>query len=335
MVTMTEFTNFPYFTAEFFMMNMKVLSPKNGKVRSRNGHVFVEIATTRNIAKTVVVKYHLLGKRLLKPKPTMNGNAGETSQRGIITSRLHEIEDEGEERNDELLTPTAFPDDLENFVFMWRKDAHFMFDIRLPVSGSYIFSVEAGHVNPDFTTSTMVLITELKLYCFDDVHEEDIELFPDVPEIGWGVTPHCVVRGIRPISHVDGEVFVLPDADTVIRFELDHEYEFDIEMIGTNFSEDLQQYTSYNIHNNLLTIKVRIPGEGHYGLKIHAKGEDDEDFVNVCNYFLVFNKISSNIEVRFCFACAVFAFASYSVMNIIILGYSVSLIVLYNFLRLG
>jgi hypothetical protein len=56
MVTMTEFTNFPYSTAEFFMMNMKVLSPKVGKVRSRNGHVFVEIATTRNIAKTVVVK---------------------------------------------------------------------------------------------------------------------------------------------------------------------------------------------------------------------------------------------------------------------------------------
>jgi hypothetical protein len=42
----------------------------------------------------------------------MNGNAGETTQRGIITSRLHEIEDEGEEKNDELLTPTAFPDDL-------------------------------------------------------------------------------------------------------------------------------------------------------------------------------------------------------------------------------
>jgi len=91
MVTMTEFTNFPNFTTEFFMMNMKVLSPKVGKVRSRNGHVFVAIATTRNIAKTVVVKYHLLGKRLLKPKPTMNGNAGETTQRGIITSRLHEI----------------------------------------------------------------------------------------------------------------------------------------------------------------------------------------------------------------------------------------------------
>jgi hypothetical protein len=73
--------------------------------------VFVEIATTRNITKTVVVKYHLLGKRLLKPKPTMNGNAGETTQRGIITSRLHKIEYEGEERNDELLIPTAFPDD--------------------------------------------------------------------------------------------------------------------------------------------------------------------------------------------------------------------------------
>jgi hypothetical protein len=69
------------------------------------------------------------------------------------------------------------------------------------------------------------------------------------------------------------------DADTVIRFELDHEYEFDIKMIGTNFSEDLQQYTSHNVHNKLLTIKVRIPGEGHYGLKVHTKGEDGVDFV--------------------------------------------------------
>jgi hypothetical protein len=43
MVTMTEFTNFTYFTAEFLMMNMKVLSPKVGKVRSRNGHVFVSM----------------------------------------------------------------------------------------------------------------------------------------------------------------------------------------------------------------------------------------------------------------------------------------------------
>ena len=93
------------------------------------------------------------------------------------------------------------------------------------------------------------------------------------------------------------EVFVLPDADTVIRFEVDHEYEFDIEMIGTNFSEDSQQYTSHNVHNNLLTIKVRIPGEGHYGLTIHAKGKDDVDFINVCNYFLVFNKISSNVYI--------------------------------------
>ena len=265
------------------MMNMKVLSAKVGKFLSRNRHVFVEIATTRNIAKTVVAKYHLLGKRLFKPKTTMNGSDGEMTQRGIITSTLHEFEDEGEERNDELLTPTAFPDDLENVVFMWRKDAHFMFDIRLPVSGSYIFPVESGHVNPDCTISTMVVITELKLYCLDSVHEEDIELFPHVPEIEWGVSPHCLVRGIRPISHVVGEVFVLPDADTIIRFELEHEYEFDIEMIGTNFSEDLQQYTSHNVHNNLLTIKVRIPGEGHYGLKIHAKREDDVDFVNVCN----------------------------------------------------
>ena len=141
---MTEFRNFPYFTAEFFIMNMKVLSPKVGKYRYRNGHVFVEITTTRNIAKTVVVKYHALGKRLPRPKPIMNGNAVETTQRSIITSRLHEIEDEGEERNGELLPPTAFHDDLENFVFMWRKDVHFMFDIRLPVSGSYIFSVRLG-----------------------------------------------------------------------------------------------------------------------------------------------------------------------------------------------
>jgi len=96
-----------------------------------------------------------------------------------------------------------------------------MFDIRLLISGSYLFSVEAGHVNPDCTISTMVIIT-------------------GVPEIGCGVTPHCLVRGIRPISHVDGEVFVLPDVDTVIRFELDQEYAFDIEMIGTNFSEDSQ-----------------------------------------------------------------------------------------------
>ena len=68
-------------------------------------------------------------------------------------------------------------------------------------------------------------------------------------------------------------MFVLPDADTVIRFELDHDYEFDIDIdrIGANFSEDFQQFTSHNVDNNLLTIKVRIPGEGHYGQKIHAK----------------------------------------------------------------
>ncbi|XP_052100595.1 uncharacterized protein LOC127734646 isoform X1 [Mytilus californianus] len=316
MVTMSEFTSFPYCTAEFFMMNMKVLSPKTGKVRARNGHVFVEIATTRNIGKTVVVKYNLVGKKLLKPRVGMNGHAGgestqrgmipkegvngyaggESTHRGLITSRLHEIEQEGEEKNDEISTPSAFPTDLDTFVFMWRKDAHFMFNIQLPVSGVYLFSVEAGHINSDYSVSEMVIVAEIKIYCFDNVHEEDIDMFPDVPEIGWGVTPHCLVRGIRPISHVDGEVFVLPDADTTIRFELDHEYEFDVEMIGENFADDLQQYVSHNVHNNLLTIKVRIPGEGHYGLKIHAKGDNDVDFVNVCNYFLVFNKISSNIE---------------------------------------
>lgn len=297
MVTMSEFSAFPYCTAEFFMMNMKVLAPKTGRVKARNGHTYIEISTTRNVGKTVVVNYSLIGKKLLKPRPAQNGNAGETTHRSVITSRLNEIEAEGEET--ELVAPTSFPADLENFVFMWRKDAHFMFDIRLPVPGVYIFSVNAGHINPeDYSVSDMVVVTELKLYCFDNVHEEDIDLFPDLPEIGWGVTPHCIVRGIRPITHVDGEVFVLPDADTTIRFELDHEYEFDIDMISANFADDLQKYVSFEVYNNLLTIKVRIPGEGNYGLKIYAKGNNDADFINVCNYFLVFNKVSSNIEVR-------------------------------------
>ena len=68
MVTMTEFTNCTYFTAEFVMMNMKVPSPKVGKVRSRNGHVFVEIATTRNIAKHSCCQIPLVRQTIVETK---------------------------------------------------------------------------------------------------------------------------------------------------------------------------------------------------------------------------------------------------------------------------
>lgn len=187
----------------------------------------------------------------------------------------------GEEKPVDLL--------LERFVFFEHTEEQVLFTIRLPVTGMFQFDIFA--VDVQHSKSYKLLCTFL-IQC--DGKSDSILPFPDCPDLGWGVTPHAEHAGIRlrnkenpcgRITTKTGEIELI--------FEVQ-----DIPFLSSSLKNVLineallSKYILSRRDKEKFIVKVRLPKEGEYALKIFADDGGNKienyipkDIINLLLYF--------------------------------------------------
>lgn len=187
----------------------------------------------------------------------------------------------GEEKPVDLL--------LERFVFFEHTEEQVQFTIRLPVTGMFQFDIFA--VDVQHSKSYKLLCTYL-IQC--DGKSDSILPFPDCPDLGWGVTPHAEHAGIRlrnkenpcgRITTKTGEIELI--------FEVQ-----DIPFLSSSLKNVLineallSKYILSRRDKEKFIVKVRLPKEGEYALKIFADDGGNKienyipkDIINLLLYF--------------------------------------------------
>ena len=159
------------------------------------------------------------------------------------------------------------PARLERYVFMNRKSSRYIFEIQLPVRGKYFFDIfgkrlfkkdeHKSDVNDNDeereNADKMERLCQYKFIC-DTEPDEDIEPFPDSPDIGWGPGPVCKENGLVPLTHFDGHIYIKPGDLREVRFKNKADKEVQTTLVHNYLSshELKTQVSSY------LTLKAPI-----------------------------------------------------------------------------
>jgi hypothetical protein len=115
----------------------------------------------------------------------------------------------------------------------------------------------------------------------------------------WGPSKGQRHFGLKPLTHVTGVINV--DNDTEIRFRLPRSLHF-LCKLRMNGVEDslLEKHVMHTVHDDTLTVRVRPPQTGQYGLDIYARPEDAADnhtLAHACKYLLNCTRVNDPIEL--------------------------------------
>jgi hypothetical protein len=307
-------------------MGVKVLQPALGKVKVDHGRISVEVFIDKSHSQNTVLDYTLRGKKVkngnLESDTRIAGNRTARTEGGQLESDTLENSGNITARSDGNLTDRSymehseqqnvdnteeeladkpnfqFPSHLEKYVFMNRADSRVVFDVVFPVPGSYVLDIKGKTFSEKGGHNTMSTICQFKFACVRCVPRNDENApLPEVPEIGWGPTPHCIRYGVRPVSHGYGTIYILPSEPVKVRFQYSGKYEFKTDFISTSGLSWTESNPICVVTPNKLTVEVAVAEEGHYALKVLARKDGDSDFINIINYMLIYNRKNANVEV--------------------------------------
>ena len=197
-----------------------------------------------------------------------------------LTQSKTDVSDNGGEKPVDVL--------LERFVYFEHTEGKIQFTIQLPITGMFQFDIFA--VNVKKSNSYKLLCTYL-IQC--DGKHENVLPFPDCPDLGWGVTPHAEDAGIclRSKQNSGGQIFTTTGEIELI-FEVQEIAYLSSSLKNILINEALlSKYIISRRDKDKYIVKVRLPREGQYALKIFADDEGKiesyipKDVINILLYF--------------------------------------------------
>lgn len=156
---------------------------------------------------------------------------------------------------------------LERFVFFEHTDGQIKFTIKLPLTG--MFQMDIFAVDVKKSKAYKLLCTYL-IQC--DEKLDNILPFPDCPDLGWGVTPHAEDAGICLRNRADcGGRITTKSGDMELIFEVTGIPFLAVALKNVLINEALlSKYILARRDREKYIVKVRLPREGEYALKIYA-----------------------------------------------------------------
>lgn len=196
---------------------------------------------------------------------------------------------------------------LERFVFHSLVDGFALFSVHVPAAASYFLEIFANKINEtnkigEDPNATMMPF-RLKCACkFKIVCDELVGKMHPLPNCAsgeWGPSKGQRHFGLRALTHNTGVINV--DDETEVRFKLPRPLHF-LCKVRMNGVEDhlLEKYISHSVHDTSLTIRVRPPQAGQYGLDIYARPEDAVDnhtLAHACKYLLNVTRVSEPVDL--------------------------------------
>lgn len=261
--TKTEFLSLPNMRPSFLRMDGSVLSPKTGTTKAINGKLDVEITF---------------------PKQQMD--------KTNLSYKLQYLDVKNNNKNEET---KVIPNKLEKYVFLNRKSTKFIFEICFPIAGKYlldIFGENEREMRKDDEGTTkspsdVKRLCQFKIISDKDFETDDLDLLPDTPKLGWGPGPHCRHLGLVPLTNLEGSIFIKPGEFRDIGFRMLWNLDVQCQLIH-NFLPvyQLVEQVEVSKQRDEVYIRVQIPEEGQYALKIYCREAGTQELFETCVYLL-------------------------------------------------
>ena len=196
---------------------------------------------------------------------------------------------------------------LERFVFHSLVESQALFSVHVPAPSSYFLEVFANRIDEtnkigDDPNATMMPF-RLKCACkFKIVCEEMVGKMHPLPNCAsgeWGPSKGERHFGLKAMTHITGVVSV--DNDLEMKFQLPRKLHF-LCKLRMNGVEDsmLEKFVNFSVYDDILTVKVKPPQAGQYGLDIYARPEDAADnhtLAHACKYLLNVTSVNEVINL--------------------------------------
>ncbi|XP_066286952.1 uncharacterized protein [Branchiostoma lanceolatum] len=182
--------------------------------------------------------------------------------------------------------------DLGRYVFRQVVDDEVQFLVRFPKQGRYKLAIFAGDVSPSEDVQN---VFNYCISCTGTV-SHDVQPFPDVAGSQWGERyPACHDLGIFPTSHPNAYIETTTGA---LEIKLESETAVDVLHLFQRWKggpEDLSQCVKAMDGGNedRVGVKVSCPQIGEYSLELFARMSEDEEPINVFNYFIAYKERST------------------------------------------
>lgn len=197
---------------------------------------------------------------------------------------------------------------LERFVFHSLVDGVALFSVHVPAPASYFLEIFANKIDDsnkigDDPNATMMPF-RLKCACkFKIVCDELVGKMHPLPNCAsgeWGPSKGQRHFNLKALTHEAGVVNV--EDETEIQFKLPQPLHF-LCKLRMNGVEDgqLERFVQHRVRGDILTIAVRPPKPGQYGLDIYARPEDATDnhtLAHACKYLLNCTQVHEIVEVQ-------------------------------------
>ncbi|XP_045216175.2 uncharacterized protein LOC123566288 [Mercenaria mercenaria] len=265
-ITLEHFLEQTYIRPIFFINNFKLQSVDACMHESETGDPCeITIAFPKQSTSDVVFGYELSMK---------------TNEQ---TDELHlnnGVSDQNTEETGEDVTET------ERYVMVKKSESSVTFEVRFFKTGTYKLRLYGGYFK-EFGNKPPWIIDAL-LKCENILPQADPLPFDPGP-VGWGPGPISENVGLYVPSHVESEVLVTEEEDTIIYFILQNKIKVNAALHHCILeSNELQKFVEISTVEigDILTLQIRLmyPGKGEFGLKINVKNHQMD--VNACNYIL-------------------------------------------------
>ena len=171
---------------------------------------------------------------------------------------------------------------FERFVFFQKKSDQITYSATFPLAGVFKLDIFGQHESEH---DTFDLIASYLIDCPDP--RSGAQPLPDCPDIGWGPGADSEHAGLKAKSHEDA-IIDTDDGEVEIRFGMANTKHV-LQNLKSNQLDDwlLSRHAVIREENGELVIKMRLPKEGEYALKLFAdEAGSNGDLPNVCNYLI-------------------------------------------------
>lgn len=176
--------------------------------------------------------------------------------------------------------------DADRYVMVKKSESTVTFEVRFSKKGTYKLRLYGGYYR-EFGNKPPWIIDVL-MRC-DKVIPKPQPLPFDPGPVGWGPGPISESLGLFVPSHVESEVNVSEDEDTIIYFILHTKLNATAELQHCKMAtDDIQEFVDTCIVaiGDILTLQIKLsyPGNGEFGLRINVSHQ--REMINACNYIL-------------------------------------------------
>lgn len=265
-LTLDEFLKLTYIRPIFFQNNFKLQSEDSCILESESGEPCeIKISFPKQQTFDTVFGYDL------SIKVNEDSNCEEEKNSDTDTTSRETIE---------------YLKETERFVMVKKSESSVTFEVRFFIKGTYKLRLYGGYFK-EFANKPPWIIDVL-MKC-NNVKPQVLPLPFDPGPVGWGPGPVSENLGLYVPSHVESEVNVNDEEDTIIYFILLEKLNVTVELRHcTMDSNNLQEFVETNTIKigDVITQQIRVmyPGTGEFGLKIDVFRQQMN--VNACNYII-------------------------------------------------